>query len=224
MYIDGVYLGAARGGIFDLPDIQRIEILRGPQGTLFGRNATAGAVSITTRDPSGEFGVKASITAGNYDQIRGRVSIDLPQMVPFSAYATYVHNYKRGDIRNAGAGQVWDRSAAGKGTARSPEWLGTRKSDSFFAAVKFEPSDSFKTVYRFTITGKPEHRRAPGLSASIFQPIPPTHFWSVPVSVCHGSRQQPASRTFFSARTGSVRMLSTTALSFRPIRRPTATA
>ena len=129
MYIDGVYLGAARGGIFDLPDIQRIEMLRGPQGTLFGRNATAGAVNITTRDPKGEFGVKASITAGNYDQIRGRVSIDLPQMGPFSAYATYVHNYKRGDIRNASAGQVWDRSAAGKGTARSPEWLGTRKSE-----------------------------------------------------------------------------------------------
>ena len=159
MYIDGVYLGAARGGIFDLPDIQRIEMLRGPQGTLFGRNATAGAVNITTRDPKGEFGVKASITAGNYDQIRGRVSIDLPQMGPFSAYATYVHNYKRGDIRNAGAGQVWDRSAAGKGTARSPEWLGTRKSDSFFAAVKFEPSDSFKTVYKFDYnreTGTPE--------------------------------------------------------------------
>jgi iron complex outermembrane receptor protein len=159
MYIDGVYLGAARGAIFDLPDIQRIEILRGPQGTLFGRNATAGAVSITTRDPSGEAGVKASVTVGNYDHFRGRVSLDLPQIGPFSAYVTYVHNYKRGDIRNAGAGQLWDRSAGGKGTARSVEWLGTKNSHSVFAAVKFEPSDTFRNVYKFDYsreTGSPD--------------------------------------------------------------------
>jgi len=62
-YLDGVYLSAPRGSIFDFPDLERIEVLRGPQGTLFGRNATAGAVSITTRDPSGEAGVKASATS-----------------------------------------------------------------------------------------------------------------------------------------------------------------
>ncbi len=203
MYIDGVYLGAARGGIFDLPDIQRIEMLRGPQGTLFGRNATAGAVSITTRDPSGKFGVKASITAGNYDQIRGRVSIDLPQMGPFSAYATYVHNYKRGDIRNAGAGQVWDRSAAGKGTARSPEWLGTRKSNSFFAAVKFEPSDSFKTVYKYDYnreTGTPEGTGFVGIN---FPTDPANAFFGAFLSPFATAlvNSQPAG-TFFSAPDG----------------------
>jgi iron complex outermembrane receptor protein len=174
IYIDGVYIGSGRGGIFDLPDVARIEMLRGPQGTLFGRNATAGAVSISTRNPSGEFGVKASITAGNYDQVRGRISIDLPQIGPFSAYATYVHNYKRGDIRNAGAGAVWDRTAAGLGKGTSPEWLGTRKSDSFFAALKFESGD-FDTVVKFDYnreTGTPEgtglvgiNGAAPGIGA-----------------------------------------------------------
>lgn len=149
IYIDGVYVTAARGAIFDLPDVERIEMLRGPQGTLFGRNATAGAVSITTRDPSGEFGVKASITAGNYDQLRARISVDLPQIGPFSGYITYVNNYKRGDIQNANAGIVWDRSAAGLGKSTSAKWLGTRKSDSYFAALKFAPSDTFSTVYKF---------------------------------------------------------------------------
>jgi iron complex outermembrane receptor protein len=149
LYLDGVYLASARGAIFDLPDVARIEVLRGPQGTLFGRNATAGAVSITTRDPTGEFSVKQEFTAGNYDHFRTRTSINLPQVGPVSAYVTYVHNYRRGDIRNAGAGQVWDRTAAGYGTATSPKWLGTQKSDSVFAAVKFEPNDTFSTVYKF---------------------------------------------------------------------------
>ena len=169
IYIDGVYLAYARGAIFDLPDIQRIEVLRGPQGTLFGRNATAGAVSISTRDPDGEFGVKASITAGNYGQVRGRVSVDLPQMGAFSGYFSYVHNYKRGDIRNIGAGQVWDRTGAGLGVATSPLWLGTRKSDSFFGALKFEPSDRFTTVYKFDYSkesGTPEGTGFVGLNAA----------------------------------------------------------
>ena len=151
IYIDGVYIGSPRGSIFDLPDIARVEVLRGPQGTLFGRNATAGAVSITTRDPKGEFAVRQEISVGNYDQFRSRTSVDLPAWGPFSAYATYMHNYKRGDIRNLGAGQRWDRTGpqTDEGVQISPKYLGTKKADSWFLAVKFEPSDSFDTVYKF---------------------------------------------------------------------------
>ncbi|HEX7741759.1 MAG TPA: TonB-dependent receptor, partial [Sphingobium sp.] len=149
IYIDGVYLATARGAIFDLPDVQRIEMLRGPQGTLFGRNATAGAVSISTRDPAGKVGVKTTFTVGNYDHYRMRVSVDTPQIGPFSAYLTFVHNYKRGDIRNGATPRVWDRRAAGLGVARSADYLGTRDSNSYFAALKFEPSDSFTTIYKY---------------------------------------------------------------------------
>jgi iron complex outermembrane receptor protein len=169
IYIDGVYMAAARGAIFDLPDVERIEMLRGPQGTLFGRNATAGAVSISTREPTGDAGVKATLTLGNYDHKRFRLSMDTPQMGPFSGYISYVHNYKRGDIRNAGAGQVWDRTAAGLGIKRSPNYLGTRDSDSYFAALKFEPSDTFKTTYKFDYSaenGTPEGTGFVGVNAS----------------------------------------------------------
>lgn len=151
IYLDGVYISSPRGSIFDLPDVERIEVLRGPQGTLFGRNATAGAVSVTTRDPTGIPQVKARFTVGDYDQFGMRVSADLPQMGPFSAYFSFQHDYRRGDIRNLGGGALWDRSAStsGLGISRSPQWLGTSDTMSYFAAVKFEPVDDFSMVYKF---------------------------------------------------------------------------
>ncbi|WP_296305391.1 TonB-dependent receptor [Pseudomonas sp.] len=149
IYIDGVYVSSPRGSIFELPDIQRLEVLRGPQGTLFGRNATAGAISITTRDPTGEAHVKVEGTAGNRDGYRFRMTADLPQMGPFSAFGSFVKNYRHGEVLNAAAGTIWNRSATRFGTQRSPKYLGTVNSDSYFAAVKFEPSDDFKMVYKF---------------------------------------------------------------------------
>ncbi|HKT76587.1 MAG TPA: TonB-dependent receptor, partial [Sphingobium sp.] len=87
-------------------------MLRGPQGTLFGRNSTGGAISVVTREPSGRFGIDQTLTLGNYDQIRSKTRIELPQMGPFSASISYVHDERSGDIRNLGAGQHWDRTGS----------------------------------------------------------------------------------------------------------------
>jgi iron complex outermembrane receptor protein len=156
VYLDGVYLSANRGSIFALRDVSQIEVLRGPQGTLFGRNATAGAISITTRDPTGKFGVEQDFTVGNEAQFRSRTTVDLPAWGPFSAYASYVRNYSEGDIQNTGAGTHVDLSngndpqAPKSGT--SPKWLGGTDSNSFFAAVKFAPTDNFSAVYKYDYT------------------------------------------------------------------------
>jgi iron complex outermembrane receptor protein len=151
LYLDGVYIGATSGSAFDLPDIERIEVLKGPQGTLFGRNATAGAVNIITRDPPGEFGVRQEFTYGNYDQFRSRTRIDLPAWGPLSATVNYVHSERRGDIRNTGAGQTWNRTGprSGLGVQTSPKYLGDKNIESVFAAVKFEPNEAFSTTYKF---------------------------------------------------------------------------
>lgn len=151
IYLDGVYISSPRGSLFELPDIQRIEVLRGPQGTLFGRNATAGAMSVVTRDPTGEIGARQQFTFGNFNQFQTRTTIDLPRVGPFSAFGSFVYSKRRGDIRNLGAGTSWDRTGPDTrmGQQISPKYLGSKNVDSWFAALKFEPSDNFTTTYKF---------------------------------------------------------------------------
>ncbi|WP_020649967.1 TonB-dependent receptor [Solimonas variicoloris] len=84
IYVDGVYIGKAQGSVFDVVDLERVEVLRGPQGTLYGRNTLAGAINLVTRRPSGEFGGTASLEIGNYDAVTTKASVDLPKMGIFS--------------------------------------------------------------------------------------------------------------------------------------------
>ncbi|HEY0746017.1 MAG TPA: TonB-dependent receptor [Steroidobacteraceae bacterium] len=77
-YVDGVYLGRVMGASIDANSVQRIEILRGPQGTLFGRNTIGGAVNITTLDPAKIFGGEVDLIAGSRNLRQVRASIDLP--------------------------------------------------------------------------------------------------------------------------------------------------
>ena len=80
MYVDGVYVSKSQGSLFELLDLERVEILRGPQGTLFGRNTLAGAISFVTRKPTGVWGGSVSLDIGNYNRHVERVSLDLPKM------------------------------------------------------------------------------------------------------------------------------------------------
>jgi outer membrane receptor protein involved in Fe transport len=70
LFIDGVYRSRTGAGLTELGEIERIEVLRGPQGTLFGRNASAGLLNVVTKKPSFEFGGYAAATYGNYDYWR----------------------------------------------------------------------------------------------------------------------------------------------------------
>src|SRR5690606_15544533 len=73
-YVDDVYYGRIGSSQFDLIDLERVEVLRGPQGTLFGKNTTAGAINITTRAPSFDFGFTGEVTLGEDGYRQARAS------------------------------------------------------------------------------------------------------------------------------------------------------
>jgi iron complex outermembrane receptor protein len=78
VYLDGVYIARSVGSNFDLGDVAQVEVLKGPQGTLFGRNTITGAVSITTKRPTFESGGSADLTVGSIDQVLARATVNAP--------------------------------------------------------------------------------------------------------------------------------------------------
>src|SRR5262245_8779187 len=78
VYVDGVYLARSVGSNTQMLDVERVEILKGPQGTLFGRNTIGGAISIVTREPGKDFMFKGSVTGGTYNRMDVQATADLP--------------------------------------------------------------------------------------------------------------------------------------------------
>jgi iron complex outermembrane receptor protein len=78
LYIDQVYMSRPAAATFDFVDIDHVEVLRGPQGTLFGKNTTAGAISVSIKQPTFEREIDAETSAGNYGFLQGKASISGP--------------------------------------------------------------------------------------------------------------------------------------------------
>lgn len=96
VYLDGIYIGRTQGAALDNLDIERIEVLRGPQGTLFGRNTIGGAVNIVTAQPAGEFGGKLRAVGGERDRVDLQGTVDLPMIGESLAVRTSL-SYRRQD-------------------------------------------------------------------------------------------------------------------------------
>jgi iron complex outermembrane recepter protein len=113
IYLDNVYLGRPGMAVFDLLDVEQLEVLRGPQGTLFGKNTTAGVLNITTRKPTfhPEGSIQQSIGEDGYLQTQGSYSGPITETLAgrISAYRTeddgYVKNIHNGDDLNGGKRQ-----------------------------------------------------------------------------------------------------------------------
>ena len=118
LYIDDVYMGHGVGGLLDFRDIESVQVLRGPQGALFGRNTIGGAVLISTRDPGKEFGVNVKGTLGS-DKLRdGFIGADLPISDTLGARITFGKRKQDGYIAypalNTEVGDTNTYTATGK--------------------------------------------------------------------------------------------------------------
>lgn len=100
VYIDGIYLGRQHGLNAALLDVERIEVLRGPQGTLFGRNTEGGAVNIVLKTPTGEFGGRMSAGFGNFGSYSAQMHMDMPEFANISVKLDGVVQHQNATTRN----------------------------------------------------------------------------------------------------------------------------
>lgn len=98
--VDGVVVGVNSAALLSLFDIERVEILRGPQGTLFGANTTGGVINIVTRQPTGELGGEAQVVYGNYNRLNVNAALNFPISQSLSGKVSVLHSGHDGWFRN----------------------------------------------------------------------------------------------------------------------------
>jgi iron complex outermembrane receptor protein len=141
IYIDDVYLGRAQGLGSELADPERIEVLRGPQGTLFGRNAEGGAIRIVTKRPTGEFEGNAHVTVGDYGKREYVAHVNLPEVAKISVKVDALISQLDGYTDNphaAGVDQQLD--------------YGYQDNAGYRGSLLWRPTDNFEAYYAFDTT------------------------------------------------------------------------
>ncbi|MBL0965276.1 MAG: TonB-dependent receptor [Blastomonas sp.] len=106
IYIDDVYLGRGVSSVADLFDVRQVEIVKGPQGTLFGRNTTAGAISITTAKPVSTFEGSGEIAYGRFDEVVARGVVNLPIIEDVALRVAGSSRTRDGFVRNTQSGRI----------------------------------------------------------------------------------------------------------------------
>ena len=151
IYVDGIVLGRSTGAIFDLVDLERIEVLRGPQGTLYGRNTIGGAVNFITARPAETFGIKQKFTYGSFDQWQSRTTLDTGDIAGtgLKARLSYIHREQDGYVDDI--------------TAPDNRDPGALNIDAVRAALRFDNGGAFRADYAFDFN----HREG---FAAAFQP------------------------------------------------------
>lgn len=164
--IDGVIMGREGAGLFDFVDVWRVEVLRGPQGTLFGKNASAGVISIITRAPTSTFEGAFNIAYGSFNEVNLSGSISGPLTDRVTGRISAYTNTRDGYVDNVNPDAVQDK-------------VNERDEQGARAKIRFEFSDNSELllsadyVQRDQAQGALTHREfsTPGVIGSGFLPV-----------------------------------------------------
>ena len=129
-HVDGVYMSRPTSVLGSFYDVSRVEVLRGPQGTLYGRNTTAGAINVITQDPTDKLSGYASLLVGNYDLIEGKGAISGPVSDTISARLAF---------------DVISRGGYGKNNVTGQD-VDNERTQAVRGKIKFEPSSTFRAI------------------------------------------------------------------------------
>ena len=142
--VDGIPQFFSMGALVDMYDVERVEVLKGPQGTLFGANTTGGVVNIVNVQPGNELGGKAELTVGNWNRINVAGAIDLPISEVLTSRWVYSHFERKGFLTNVVDGRD----------------LGHKNTDIYRGTIRFAPTDNFEATlsaeYDNSRNGSPE--------------------------------------------------------------------
>jgi iron complex outermembrane receptor protein len=108
IYLDDVYISRIQGGLFKLYDIERIEVLRGPQGTLYGKNTPGGAIRLITRTPGQELEAQAGLLVGNYDRVQAKAYLSGPLSDNFALGLSVLHDERDGFVTDPSDGRKYN--------------------------------------------------------------------------------------------------------------------
>jgi len=153
-HLDGVYVASPFALQTDFLDLERIEVLRGPQGTLFGQNSTGGGINVITKAPTfDEFYGTADLTLGEYSLVKARAALNIPMTDTMAARVSVMSHKHDGYTENVGNGQDLDDA------------------DSFSARAKFlyQPSDTFSATVTAQIFDEDVNGQA---QKGIYDPTP----------------------------------------------------
>ena len=132
VYLDGVYISNSMGSLLDLTDTERVEVLRGPQGTLFGRNTIGGAISVTSKAPNDKLSADVKVTTGSYGRadLQARANVPLSETLFASVSAATFNQRGFIDAPNTRSGN-----------------LGGVDRDAARIALRFVPNDRFEANF-----------------------------------------------------------------------------